>query len=386
MDCLRIVVTGLIGSIPLAGLTLHYLQYVLGLRELGHEVLYLEDTGTWYYDPQTDAMVDNNSLPVTYLKETMDAYGLSDSWTFVDHQGESFGVTGSKFRDFLTTADVLVHVTGAMFLRDYYLKIPRRAYIDTDPGYIQLRIAGGSERDLEHLKLHTIHFTFGCNLGASDCLIPTAGVDWHSTVQPVCLALWPIAPIPPADAPYTTILKWQTYRAVEYEGEVYGMKDVEFMKFLSLPQMMDQSLELAMVGRPPVDELEALGWRCRSGLEISSSLESYRQYIQGSRGEWSIAKNGYVRTHSGWFSDRSATYLASGRPVILQATGFERWLPTGEGLFQFSEPKDVLAAFEAINGDYERHCLAARELAETFFDSSKVLVKLLDVAMASTPG
>jgi hypothetical protein len=170
---------------------------------------------------------------------------------------------------------------------------------------------------------------------------------------------------------------------MEHNGEVYGLKDVEFLKFLSLPKMTDQPLEIAMAGPPPVDDLEVAGWRCRSGPEISSTLERYRRYIQASRGEWSIAKNAYVKTRSGWFSDRSASYLASGRPVVLQATGFEHWLPTGNGVIEFSTLEEAKSALESINGNYQRHCRAARELAESFFDSGIVLRHLLDTAMAT---
>jgi hypothetical protein len=382
MERLRIVVTGLIGSIPLAGLTLHYLQYILGLHQLGHDVLYLEDTGTWYYDPHSDDMLEDSSPAVEFLGKTMAAYGLSDRWSFVDHHQNVSGVSGLALEGFLRTADLFINVTGAGQVRDEYLRIPRRAYIDTDPGFIQIRVANGSHKDREHLQRHTTHFSFGCNIGLPDCTIPSVDLTWHPTVQPLCLDLWPVAAAPDT-APFTTILKWQSYQPVEYGGEVYGLKDMEFRKFQRLPQETNQALELASTGHCAAGDLGALGWKLRDAREISDAIDPYRQYIQQSRGEWSVAKNGYVKLRSGWFGDRSASYLASGRPVILQSTGYEQWLPTGNGVFAFKTTAESVHAFEQIDADYKRQCRAARQLAEQHFDARTVLSRLINVAMSS---
>lgn len=380
---MRIVVTGLIGSIPLAGLTLHYLQYVLGLRQLGHDVLYLEDTGNWYYDPKTDSMVDRSSLPLDYLAKTMATYGLDDRWTFVDLAARAHGATGEKLNDFLNTAHLLINVTGAGLLRDEYLGIPHRAYVDTDPGYVQVRVAKGSRKDLDHLRRHTIHFSFGCNIGTGDCSVPVVGLKWHPTVQPICLELWPVAPPADPSAPFTTVLKWQTYGSVNYRGEEYGGKDTEFMRFQDLPQHTEHSLELAATGPAPAEDLRLLGWRLRDGRHISHSFASYRRYIHRSRGEWSVAKGGYVKMRSGWFGDRSASYLASGRPVVLQSTGWEKWLPNGDGLLAFSTLEQCCSALERIDTEYQHHCRHARLVAEQHFEAHSVLGQLVDLAVSS---
>ncbi len=380
----RIVITGLIGSIPLAGLTLHYLQYVLGLRALGFEVLYLEDTGSWYYDPETDSMVENVALPLEYLDKTMAAYGMDECWTFVDHRGQIHGQAGRKFEEFLRTSTLFINVTGAGLLRDSYRRIPHRAYVDTDPGYIQMRIANGSEKDLDHLRGHTSHFSFGCNIGLAGCRIPTVGFSWRPTVQPLCLELWPVWPPATRAAPFTTVLKWQTYDPVEYEGETYGLKDVEFVRFQDLPRHCSVEFELAMSGAPPLKDLHGRGWRCRPALAISKSIEDYQNYIRGSRGEWGVAKNGYVKMQSGWFGDRSASYLASGRPVLMQSTGFENWLPTGSGVMPFSSIDECLDAIRAVEGNYPQHCRTAREIAGAHFDASKVLTRLVEEALQPT--
>jgi len=385
----RVVVGGLIGSYPVGGLVAHYLQYVLGLRALGYDVLYMEDQG-WFYDPFARAYGDrwrnppsaaSFTPPVTALASIMRSHGLDEHWTYVDVQGSSHGITGRRLVDFLETAEIFVHVTGSGVLRQEYLAIPYRAYIDTDPVYHQVRVLSGVLNGLENLRNHTTHFTFGCNIGTEACSVPTAGVEWLPTVQPVYLPLWTV-PRAAETAPFTTVLTWGSYEPVQYKGSVYGMKNVEFRKFWRLPELTDQPLELAMAGSPPVDEglLEQTGWRVRSALDVSKTFESYRSYIAGTRGEWSVAKNGYVATGSGWFSERSATYFASGRPVVLQSTGFERWLPTGQGVLSFSTAEQAAAAIDEVSGNYEVHCKAAREIGREYFDSRTVLTRLIEEA------
>jgi len=374
---MRVIVTGLIGSIPMAGLTLHYLQYALGLRKLGHEVLYLEDTGSWYYHPDTDAMVDDASIPLGYLNNVMAKYGLENNWVFVDLKGGIHGLSIQTFKAFVRSTDVFINVTGAGLVRESYRKIPHRIYIDTDPGYIQMRVDQGSQKDLEHLGKHTTHFSFGCNIGKHSCNIPNCGFNWHPTVQPIVMDLWPFTSPPDSDAAFTTVLKWQTYEPVKYHGKVYGLKNMEFKKFVELPSLITSNLEIAMVGNPPVDNLAATGWMLRDARSVSTTISQYRSYIRSSRGEWSIAKNGYVASGSGWFGDRSAAYLASGRPVLLQNTGYDLWLETGCGLLPFTTLNEAAAALESVNGEYTFHCLGARRLAEEYFDSRKVLQTML---------
>ena len=379
MTASRIVATGLIGSIPLAGLALHYLQYVLGLRRLGHEVLYLEDTGAWYYDPASDSMIGEPEPSLAWLSGIMKMHGLESSWTFVDHTGRAYGRTGAALHEFVRTSDLLINVTGAGLVSDELMAIPRRVYLDTDPGFVQFRAADGSERDLRHLAAHTSHFTFGCNIGLAGCRIPTLGLRWRPTVQPICLELWNEAP-PPKEAPLSTILKWQTYPPVAFGGEVYGSKSDAFLSFADLPRRTGARFLLAMTGKAPLEDLEARGWQCIDGRTISVSVPTYQAFIESSLAECSIAKDGYVRSWCGWFGDRSASYLASGRPVLLQSTGYEQWLPVGEGALPFSTVDDAVAAVDALATDYERHCRAARALAVEHFDSDKVLTALLETA------
>jgi hypothetical protein len=395
---LRIVVSGLLGSLPLAGLTSHYVQYVLGLRQLGHEVLYLEDTG-WWWDPWSRTYWDEwtthsdvaASHPSAFLDRLMREFDMADWWTYVDIHGEVAGRSGARLAEFLSTADLFVHVTGGGRMKDEYMAIPRRAYVDTDPGYFQIWAAICNETpEYAHLtsmgkiRAHTSHFSYGRNIGLPGCSIPDLGFTWHPTTQPLVLSLWPVARPALPGAPYTTVIKWRPYGPLEYRGRTYGLKDLEFRKFVDLPSVAPVSLELASEGDPPVPPaaLRQRGWGVREAWEASDSLTTYRSYIHASRGEWCIAKNIYVDTWSGWFSERSAVYLASGRPVLAQSTGFETWLPVREGLLSFSTPDEAVAGFEAIEANYARHCRVAREIAEAHFRAETVLQSMLDTALA----
>ncbi|HUF08255.1 MAG TPA: hypothetical protein VMO47_02965 [Rhodothermales bacterium] len=376
---MRIVVTGLIGSIPIAGLTFHYLQYMLGLRKLGHEVLYLEDTGTWYYDPYTDSMSGESAKSVQYLATTMERHGFSEQWTLVAHDGVEHGVAGRRFIDFLDSADLLLNVTGAGIIREKYRMIPVRAYVDTDPAFIQFRIASGNSKDLAHLDAHTALFSFGVNIGDDNCSIPTSGLKWLPTVQPIDFSLWPDATVPPPNAPFTTIMKWKTYDPVVFEGRQYGLKDGEMARFVGLAQRCPVPLEIAFAGEMPADLVEN-GWLIRPAIEVSDTLDAYRDYILSSAGEWSVAKHAYVATNSGWFSERSACYMACGRPVIVQETGFSRWLRADFGVLPFRTLDEAATALEAVTTHPEPHRKAAREVAFEYFSAEMVLATLIDDA------
>lgn len=384
MTSTRIIVTGLIGSIPLAGLYYHYLQYPLGLRELGFDVLYLEDCGSWYYDPTTDSMHDRVSVAVNDLDRVMNDFGMTDCWTFIDHLGQAHGVTGDRLEDFISTASLLINVTGAGIIRDDYLAIPRRAFVDTDPGFLQFRLANGSPQDLNHLRRHNCFFSFGCNIGNPCCRIPTSGFHWQPTVQPIVMGLWPVVTeMLREDRSFTTVAKWKTYDPVEFDGEKFGLKEQEFPEFLDLPQHTRASLEMASAGVPPIDDLLQYGWKLTDAAQVTASTSVYQDYIRRSLGEWSVAKGAYVRTGSGWFSERSACYLASGRPVVVQDTGFGDWLHADAGVLPFRTSAEAAQRLESVLADYQRHCIAAREIAEQYFDSSVVLSKLVSQAMTT---
>jgi hypothetical protein len=248
----------------------------------------------------------------------------------------------------------------------------------------QLEIAKGVSRTVDLLSAHTHWFSYAENLGAADCGVPLQRFRYVPTRQPVVLEWWAPTGLPRAGLRFTTVASWrQTGRDIEWKGQVYGWsKHVEFLKFLELPQRAQQIFELALAGADPdaIDQLERHGWRIRDALAVSRGTAPYRAYIRSSRGEFTVGKDQNLRLRSGWFSDRSACYLAAGRPVVAQDTGFGCALPVGRGLFAFATMDDVLAALDAIAADYARHAAAARGVAEEYFRAEHVVSDLLDQA------
>jgi hypothetical protein len=400
MDGLRLVIFGMVGRMPLAGVTWQALHYIEGFRRLGFDVYYIEDTGDWPYDPERNTVTGDATYTVDFIGRLMESHGLSDRWAYcaAAQGGRVFGLSESRVARLFERADVLVNLTGSTVLRAEHLRVPVRIYLETDPVLPQIEVAKGNRFSIDLLSAHTHHFTYGENLGAPDCGVPVERFTYHPTRQPVVLDWWEAPPGLPA-GPFTTIASWrQSGKDLEWNGETYTWsKHHEFLKLIDLPRRTVQPLELALAlktggkngtgcGRPDDEDSEAVrllcsrGWRVRDGLPLSRDLSSYRDYIQSSRGEFTVAKDQNVRLRSGWFSDRSACYLAAGRPVVTQDTAFGKFLPTGEGLFAFQTMDDVVEAFEAINSDYEQHCRAAREIAREFFSADKVLRSLLVTA------
>jgi hypothetical protein len=259
---------------------------------------------------------------------------------------------------------------------------PRRIYVESDPFASQVRVKQGDSATINALAAHDCHFTFGENLGAADCGVPIERFRWFPTRQPVVLDIWS-NPQGFHSETYNTITTWHNKgKNITYQDETYyWTKDREFRKFLDLPRQCSAQFELAAGVNGDVKKLLGEhGWRQVHSVRISEETDRYREYIQRSRGEFTVARDQYVRPRTGWFSDRSACYLASGRPVITQETGFSKFLPTGKGLFGFTTIEDVLAAVDAIESDYDAHCRAARDIAEEYFAAEKVLFRLIERA------
>jgi hypothetical protein len=261
--------------------------------------------------------------------------------------------------------------------------------VETDPVAAQIGVAEGDPKTLEQLAAHDVLFSYGENLGRSDCGVPLERFTWHPTRQPVVLDFWPPAP-PTPGAPYTTIATWRHEKDRVFRGETYyWSKEREFLKILDLPRRCRVPIELALDITPDAPDAEprlrAHGWRVIPAADLSREPGAYREYIRGSRGEFTVAKDQNVRLRSGWFSDRSATYLAAGRPVITQETGFSNILPSGRGLFGWQGMDDILSAIDAIETDYKAHCQAAREIAAEYFAAERVLASLMERAGFSAP-
>ena len=383
---MKIVVTGLIAGYPLGGVAWDYLAYVSGFRRLGHDVFYLEDTGQWLYDPRLHSFTDDVGFHTAYLESTLARAGdMRERWALRAPDGTYHGVSLRQVERFCSAADLFLNVSGACWLREAYRGARHIAYLDSDPGYSQAKLVaveqGTATEDQAYsvglIRAHHLFFTFAENIGAPNCAIPPCGLRWLPTRQPIVLDDWPFSYTPAARC-YTTVMSWKTDVTLpNLTGTTYGGKDVEFMKFVALPGRVSVPLQVAMAGAAPRDTLQHHGWDIVDAGERSKTMDAYRDYLRNSRAEWSIAKNAYVASNSGWFSTRSAAYLALGKPVVVQDTGFRAYYPTGRGLFAFRNVDEAAAAIERIENDYRHHCEAARASAEHEFAAEAVLARLL---------
>lgn len=380
----RIVVCGYMLRHPVAGNVLAFFQYVLGLARLGHDVVYLEESGWPYsaYNPRTRHWDDHPEAGLEIVADLLRTWQLDIPVIYIHREsGRIHGAQPSDVRRILGAADLLLNVGGVCWLPDFRL-CERRALVDMDPLFTQVKHFAAEVLDDYH-----IHFSYGTNIGSADCRIPTRGVVWHPLLPPVVLDLWPLAPPPPPGAPFTTIANWGAYGGLEHEGEWYGQKDVEFLRVVNVPQEVPCPLELALSGADVQvhDQFRAAGWSVRdAGEEVSIDIPTYCRYIADSRGEFSVAKHAYIHSRSGWVSDRTACYLASGRPVVLQDTAASRRLPAADGLRWFNTPGEAVAALRDVAARYEDHARAARQLARRHFDHRVVLPGLLETAMGGT--
>ena len=386
-----IVLLGMMTTMPVGGVIWQTLHYLVGLKRLGFDVYYVEDHGV---PPSmfTDALdVDGTPKAATFIARTLERFELGDRWSYHAWHGDGryYGVGQTEIGRAFKSAAAVINLHGGTLPRAEHVSGGALIYLETDPVAPQVELHHNLEATKEFLAHHTAHFTFGENLGSPDCKVPTPPkcYQFHPTRQPVVLDFWEqdAAPGPL----FTTIANWrQPQRQMLFEGEVYHWsKHHEFLKFVDLPERTEQGFELALSSYEASDRelLEARGWKVRPAMEFSGDANAYRSYIMGSRGEWTVAKDQNVRLRSGWFSDRAATYLAAGRPVITQETGFSQILPTGAGLFAFSSMEEILGAIERVNADYAGQSKAATEIAREYFSAEKVLGKLLDQAGVSRP-
>jgi hypothetical protein len=383
---LHIVVLGIMGRTPLAGVVWQAMHYLEGFRRLGHEVVYVEDTGAWPYDPGQNTLTEDVRYAVQTIEAAMTLLGLPDRWAYraAPPGSRLFGLGEAELAQVCRDADVLVNVTGAACLRQEYLRVPVRIYLETDPVLSQIEAAQGRESMVAMLAAHTHHFTFGENIGTAECALPVDHVKFQHTRQPVVLDWWATDGEVGPQGRFTTISSWrQTEKDVEWNGVNYRWsKHRQFLEFIDLPRRAPTPVELALACHEPeaVTLLRSHGWQVLDGLALSRDLHRYRDYIQSAAGEFTVAKEQYVQWRTGWFSDRSACYLAAGRPVITQDTGFDQILPTGLGLFAFTTMDDVLGAMDALARDYPGHARAARTIAGEYFQAERVLDDLLAAA------
>lgn len=393
MEKLRIVVGGFIGLYPTGGATWDYIQYPLGLQLLGHDVYYIEDTGQYPIFQQNKDEWNNASYCVSFLKDAMEKTGLKDRWAYRDiASGNCFGMSGKQVLEICASADVFINVSCSTVMRDEYLQIPRRILIDTDPMFTQIQYemekVGVEESKIwstgEMLQNHTHLFTFGENIGADNCAIPV-DFTWLTTRQPVCIDQWANKAYNEF-GPITSIMNWSGRNKLVYNNKEWGQKDVEFEKIKHVPTKM-VGTEFDIVLNKPlhknsnlnIQALENLGWRVLNAQVTVANLLQYRNFIISSAIEFGVAKQTYVKSNSGWFSCRSACYLAAGKPVVAQETQWSKFIPQGEGLFAFTDENSAVMALDKIRANYQNQSSKAIEIAHEYFDSSKVLCKMLDV-------
>ncbi|MBM3504855.1 MAG: hypothetical protein FJX65_13395 [Alphaproteobacteria bacterium] len=372
------------GLMPLGGIAWQSMAYVLGLKRLGYDVWYIEDNGANPYSPRQNSVVWDSTENIAFVRRMMERSGLGNRWAYWDPvTGQYVGLSKDELFALYAGADALINLCGVTKLRDEHLKCPVRIFLDTDPPYEQIRLFKGEADSLSYIGAHTHFFTYGENFGGADCPVPLT-LPWKKTRPPVVLTEWQ----PDFDLPtthYTSIATWQNKgKNIEFGGENYQWsKHLNFIRFLDLPRRAStRKFRLAMItpNRELNDELKGYGWDLVDPVPVSESMESYADFIRRSRGEFTVAKDIYVRTSIGWCSDRSVSYLAAGRPVITQATAAEKFIPHGRGLFCYRDWDGIFAALDAIEGDYRSHCRWAREIAEAYFDSDKLLRDMMEQA------
>jgi hypothetical protein len=372
---MNIVLSGYFIRYPLSGHSWYEVQYLVGLQRLGHRVWYFEDYG-WEdscFDPDRGTMTGDPSYGVDYACTLLAPFGLDENWCYLAEDGAAHGMPRDQLAELLRGCDLYINVGNINWIPELEL-CRRRALIDADPVFTQI---GGHGMGGPPTR-YSVHFTRGENVGSPGCEMPTGGIRWVPTRAPVVLDLWPVRPGNPA-APFTTVMNWSAYGDRTHEGRVYGQKDREFEQYMDLPDATGEPMQIALNAPESVKaRLRSGGWKLVSPFEATRTPERYQQYLADSRAEFSVAKHAYVTTFSGWFSERSACYLASGRPVLVQDTGYTRWLPSGTGVVPFSTDKEAISGVEDIGARYDEHCRAARAIAEEYFNAERILCRFLE--------
>lgn len=358
------------------------LNWALGFQKLGFKVLFIEQiAAASCVDSRGEKTDFEESENLAYFKKVMARFGLTESSALVHEDDlKSCGLNISELLDACADAELLINISGHLKLEPLIKRLRRKVYVDIDPGFTQFWHA---DENVEfQAGGHDFYYTIGENIGREDCLIPTGGIDWKRTRPPIVLDHWEIFD-DSENSRFTTIANWRgPFGSIQYEGKTFGLKVHEFRKVIELPQLSAQQFEIALNIHPAESEdlnrLLNCGWHLVSPQDVASDPLRFRDYVQKSKAEFSVAQGVYVDTNSGWFSDRTVDYLAAGKPALVQDTGFSLNYPVGDGLVPFRTLKDAAAGVEKIAADYEKHCDAARQLAEEYFDSDKVLNQLIN--------
>ena len=384
----KIVVMGFTAGCPIAGVIWQHVHYIVGLQRLGHEVYYIEDSARLPYNPVTWGMSEDYTYAAEFLAKLAAQFGFEGRWGYCarflpDHP--CVGLPKSEITRLYREADAILNVCGSQEFNDDLMQSDRILYVESDPGVEQIKVDKGEQGTIDYLSKHRALFTFGEKVGNADFPVPLHGRRWFPTRQPVVTDLWKTDAPPSEAAVFTSIANWNTSgkKDISWKGENYlWSKSLEFLKFADAPRCAGEPFELAtdIKDKATRELFQRNGWRFVSPHEMSIDWDQYLRYIQHSKGEFTVAKDQYVRLNTGWFSDRSACYLAAGRPVITQQTGFTKFYGGDAGLFAFSSMDEIVEAVREVKADYSKQSRAATAIAREYFEAEKVLAQLLDHA------
>jgi len=388
---LRIIVAGMAGQYPLGGVAFDYLQYVLGFHRLGHEVVYHEDTWVWPFNPEAGTRVETGDYSADFLRRFFERHepALAGRWHYQHLHETHFGMAAAAFDAFAASADLFLNVSGASPIPDALRPAATKAFLDSDPGYNQTVYVEkpGWQKDVDRwcdsVDRHDVHFTYALGAGRPTCGMPDTGHRWKTTAAPVVMDVWrPTRDAPrAADAPWTTVMTWTNYESpLVHAGRQYFGKGEGFEKLMPLPGRIDRDAVIAVGSAAPRERLAEHGWRVIDAPQATLTTDAYAGFIADSRGEVSTAKHVYTEMRTGWFSCRTACYLAAGRPAVVEDTGWVGPLPSGEGVLGFRTLDEAVEAIERVDRDYDAHCAAARRFAEHHLAHDVVLPKLLEDA------
>jgi hypothetical protein len=374
-----ILLTSFVVRHPVGGVLSNNLQFLTGFRRLGHDVVLLEKAGyeDSCFDPERRVSSDDCGCGIRRIDELLELHGLRGSWCYVAADGTYHGMTRAEVESVIARADLFVDRGLHRTWDEETTDVPLRVLLDPDPGFRQVKLADALARG-RPVPDYDAYYTYGQNIGTPRSPTPTAGVRWRHLFHPVDTLLYEPAPVPQG-APCTTVTNWRPLEQVEHDGRIYGMKDAQLPRFEQLPRRVGVEMEMAVEGAGvPVQHLEGLGWRVVPALDVTTSYEAYHRYLRASLAEFSVVKDVYCGLEVGWFSDRSAAYLAHGRPVVVQANGIGGHLPTGEGLFEVDGVDEAAEAIDRIGREPDRHGRAARRIAEDYLDARLVLGRFLE--------
>jgi hypothetical protein len=372
----KIILSGTMVRTPLGGLNLWHLAWLTGIKSLGHDIHFVEKSMWEYdcYDLSTKTMTNDCTYGITVVNDLFEKYDLTGKWCFVDQAGTYHGMSKKQVEQVFDTADVFIDFEWGEW-QEESLRVPLRVFVDGEPGWFQMKLYDmiTNGKTIPH---YDYFFTDG-KLSNPKYKGTTAGIHWHEYTPPAMIARHS-ATITNGHGTFSTVMNWKSNQDLLFKGKTYGQKNIEFRKFMDLPTKVREKMEVAVSGpEVPTNELMNNGWQVKNGDDVSVSVDSYLNYIQSSKGEFSVAKNVFVETHNAWFGDRPAYYMSFGKPVIVQETGWTDYYPSGEGLLAFKDINEAASAIEAVSNDYEKHSKRAREVAFDCFEAGMVLKNFL---------